>query len=271
MIDKSRADTRLTLKQAPGESNEAFTHRVNKTESSRYYREINKTTTTTTTTRLNRSKIKISEDRDNVRKSLFKLTGESNEAFEKRVKSRDSYLNSRGKGVGGSRKFSTFSNSTKHYFSNGKLRLCLYRPTSYPRVGDKDFGKTSFKSYSTYSRNLILPSAKLKDGDKKLKNKNLFLKRAIYNFIKASVNNQIYGVHFQDSTVLITFLEEFDSDFNISRQSIHNYKKRKLVFNPFLVNTDVSRFLAYVNSRFPEFNPSAFLQKYSGTCMPTSA
>ncbi|MDF0491670.1 hypothetical protein PX554_26570, partial [Sphingomonas sp. H39-1-10] len=70
---------------------------------------------------------------------------------------------------------------------------------------------------------------------------------------------------------MITFLKEFYSDFNISRQTIHNYKKRKLIFKGFLVNTDVSRFLAYVNSRFPEFNPSAFLQKYSGTCMPTSA
>lgn len=131
-----------------------------------------------------------------------------------------------------------------------------------------DLGKSSTKSYSTYSRNLILPSAyredqqaRLKDGDgasSKLNNKNIFLKRAIYNFIKASVNNIIPGVHFQDSTTLITFLNEFDPNFKMSRQSVHNYKKRKLVFKGFLVNTDVSRFFAYVNSRFPEFNSWAF-------------
>jgi hypothetical protein len=119
----------------------------------------------------------------------------------------------------------------------------------------------STKSYYTYSQNLI--------DDKRLNNKkNIFLKRAIYNFIKASVNNQISGVHFQDSTALITFLKEFDPHFMMSRQSIHNYRKRKVVFKGFLRNPDVSRFFAYVNSRFPEFNPSAFLEKCSGICNP---
>ena len=82
------------------------------------------------------------------------------------------------------------------------------------------------------------------------------------------MNNQIEGVHFQDSTVLITFLKEFDPDFKMSKQSIHNYKKRKLVFKGFLMNTDVSRFLIYVKCRFPEFNFSAFLDKCSVTYNP---
>ena len=122
-----------------------------------------------------------------------------------------------------------------------------------------DLGRTSTKSYSTYSRNLI------DDGASSKLNNNIFLKRAIYNFIKASVNNLIPEVQFQDSTALVTFLKEFDPDFKISRQSIHNYSKRKLVFKRFLMNPDVSRFFAYVNSRFPDFNPSAFLEKCSGT------
>lgn len=78
-------------------------------------------------------------------------------------------------------------------------------------------------------------------------------------------------MHFQDSTTLITFLKEFDPDFNMSRQSFYNYRKRKLVFKGFLMNPDVSRFFVYVNSRFPEFNSSAFLEKCSGTCSPTSS
>ena len=121
---------------------------------------------------------------------------------------------------------------------------------------DCEAGKTRFAS-----QDLI--------EDKKLKN-NIFLKRAIYNFIKASVNNKISGVHFQDSTALITFLREFDPDFNMSRQSVHNFRKRKVVFKGFLVNTDVSRFFAYVKSRFPEFNLSAFLENYSGTSKPNN-
>lgn len=126
-----------------------------------------------------------------------------------------------------------------------------------------DLGKTRFKYYSTCSEACFASQDLIED--KKLKN-NLFLKRAIYNFIKASVNNQISGVHFQDSTTLITFLKEFDPDFKMSRQSVHNYKKRKLVFKRFLMNTDVSRFFAYVNNRFPEFNLSDFMEKCSGTC-----
>ncbi|MDF0491669.1 hypothetical protein PX554_26565, partial [Sphingomonas sp. H39-1-10] len=129
---------------------------------------------------------------EKVAAELNRKDSETAERFNQRVRKKDyNELNNKNRatnpdaGIGGSRKFSTFSNSTKHSFSNGKLRLYLYRPTSYPRVGDKDFGKTSFKSYSTYSRNILLPSVKLKDGDKKLNNKNIFLKRAIYNFIKA--------------------------------------------------------------------------------------
>lgn len=271
VLKAGRDIIRETLTRDIAESDEEFNNRVNRAE----WHSYNSATRNNfeATKRIYRTQDQILKDRDEARKSVFRQNEESDESFERRVKNRDNYIQQKRRRLGESRKFSTLSNSTKYSFSGyaGKLRLYLYRPTSYPRVGDKDFGKTSFKSYSTYSRNLILPSAKLKDGDKKLNNNNIFLKRAIYNFIKASVNNQIHGVHFQDSTVLITFLKEFDSDFNISRQSIHNYKKKKLVFKGFLVNSDVSRFLAYVNSIFPEFNPSAFLQKYSGTCMPTSA
>ncbi|GKE30581.1 hypothetical protein Tco_1445965 [Tanacetum coccineum] len=152
---------------------------------------------------------------------------------------------------------SFFPPSTRSYLPQPSGKLIKHRPL--------DIGKTSLKSYSTYSRNLELAPENKKPIH------NIFLKRAIYNFIKASVNNQISGVHFQDSTALITFLKEFDPDFNMSRQSIHNYKKRKLVFKGFLMNSDVSRFFAYVNSRFPEFDPSAFLEKCSpsaGACNP---
>lgn len=268
MLEKARAETRLTLDKEPGESDEAFTERVNKTESSRHNKLKNKSTTTT-----HRSQKDIFKSREIVRNSLVRLDGETDEAFEKRVKNRDSYLNSTGKGVGGSCKFSTFSNSTKHSGYDVKMMVTGYRPTYDPLTGDKDLGKTSFKSYSTYSQNVIFPytqrEGRAPDSDKKLNNDNdIFLKRAIYNFIKASINNLIPGVHFQDSTTLIVFLIEFDSDFKISRQSIHNYRKRKLVFKSFFVNTDVSRFLAYVKSRFPKFNFSAFLEKYSGTSMP---
>jgi hypothetical protein len=75
-------------------------------------------------------------------------------------------------------------------------------------------------------------------------------------------------VHFQDSTALITFLSEFDPDFKMSRQSIHNYRKRKVIYKGFFMNPDVSRFFTYVKCRFPEFNPSAFLEKCSGTYIP---
>jgi hypothetical protein len=122
----------------------------------------------------------------------------------------------------------------------------------------------STKSYHTYSQNLIDDGASSRLNN----NNNIFLKRAIYNFIKASVNNQISGVHFQDSTALITFLREFGPDFKMSRQSIYNYRKRKVVFKGFLMNPDVSRFFTYVKCRFPEFNPSAFLEKCSGTYIP---
>jgi hypothetical protein len=154
----------------------------------------------------------------------------------------------------------TTPNDSEQRRVSGKLSLRHHRPL--------DIGKTSFKSYSTYSRNLI-PT--LREAEDKKPNNNIFLKRAIYNFIKAAVNNQISGVHFQDSTILITFLREFDPDFKMSRQSVYNYRKRKVIFKSFLMNPDVSRFFAYVNSRFPEFNPSAFLEKCSpaspaGTC-----
>jgi hypothetical protein len=149
---------------------------------------------------------------------------------------------------------------------SGKLSLHHHRPTSNPPQlrRDKDLGRTNLESYSTYSRNLI-PATPAED--KKLNN-NIFLKRAIYNFIKASANNKVSGVYFQDSTALITFLREFDPDFKMSRQSIYNYRKRKVVFKGFLMNSDVSRFFTYIKSRFPEFNPSAFLEKCSGTCSP---
>jgi hypothetical protein len=147
---------------------------------------------------------------------------------------------------------------------SGKLSLHHHRPTSNPPQGDKDLGRTNLESYSTYSRNLI-PATPAED--KKLNN-NIFLKRAIYNFIKASANNKVSGVYFQDSTALITFLREFEPDFKMSRQSIYNYRKRKVVFKGFLMNPDVSRFFTYVKCRFPEFNSSAFLEKCSGTCNP---
>lgn len=149
---------------------------------------------------------------------------------------------------------SFFPPSKRSDFPQPSGKLMRHRPL--------DIGKTSFRSYYTNSRNLI-PSTE----DKK-PNNNIFLKRAIYNFIKASVNNKIPGLYFQDSTVLITFLREFDPDFKMSKQSVHNYKKRKLVFKPFLINTDVSRFFTYVKSRFPEFNPSAFMEECSGTRSP---
>jgi hypothetical protein len=147
---------------------------------------------------------------------------------------------------------SSFNQSKKYYHTS----------TSNPQVGDKGLGKTNLKSYYTYSRNLI------EDGASSKLNNNIFLKRAIYNFIKASINNLIPGVHFQDSTALITFLREFDPGFKMSRQSVYNYRKRKVIFKSFLMNPDVSRFFTYVKSRFPEFNPSAFLEKCSGACNP---
>lgn len=151
---------------------------------------------------------------------------------------------------------SFFPPSTRSYLPQPTGKLIKHRPL--------DLGKTRLKSYSTYCRNLIPEACQAEDKKPLI---NTFLKRAIYNFIKASVNNQISGVHFQDSTALITFLREFDPDFKISRQSIHNYRKRKLVFKSFIMNPEVSRFFTYVKSRFPEFNLSDFMEKCSGTCL----
>lgn len=278
-LEKARHETALRNPQRPDESDEDYTNRIKSKEHDEYVRGKNKAKPILDVNR-NRNPRRTSEMIEEARKAkreeLTQLPGESDKAFTKRVndvemksyRNRNRHFSS--KGVGGSRKFSTLSNSTKHYFSGYgvKMRISDYSPTSNPLhklVGDKDFGKTGFKSYSTYSRNLT------DDGASSKLNNNIFLKRAIYNFIKASIHNLIPGVHIQDSTALITFLKEFDPDFKMSRQSVHNYRKRNLVFKRFIINPDVSRFFAYVNSRFPEFNLSAFLEKCSGTCMPASA
>lgn len=290
-LEKAVEEAKSRYPKKEGESDESYTKRVKKNESARHSKLMNKTTTSNY-----RSKEEILNSKEKVKDSIFRHEDESDEAFNKRVSSRELYLNGPGSGGSrkkagesiedfekrvndrasyfnstskrgdGSRKFSSLSNLSKHYFST----LSNHNNKNQLAFQVEDLGKTNFKSYSTYSeapRNLIPASL----AEEKKLNENIFFKRAIYNFIKASIHNLIPGVHFQDSTALITFLKEFDPDFKMSRQSVHNYKKRKLVFNGFLVNTDVSRFLAYVKSRFPEFNPSAFLQKYSGTSMSASS
>lgn len=115
MLKTARELTRDMLDPYPGESEEAFTKRVKRTESASYYSSKSKNPTTGFT-RIPRTREQILADRAKVRDGMFQKKGESDQAFEKRVNNRDSRVNSIIRKENSklqnarSRKFSTFSN-----------------------------------------------------------------------------------------------------------------------------------------------------------------
>jgi len=113
------------------------------------------------------------------------------------------------------------------------------------------FYKYSVRCINTNGNSKIKYNSKLKkvNLDKK------FLDRAIYNFIKGVINNKYKGVvFFEDYYSLIRFIQEFDSNFEISTQSLSNFKKRKVVLKSVFYNEEVLRFYEHIKKLFPLFD-----------------
>ena len=68
------------------------------------------------------------------------------------------------------------------------------------------------------------------------------LKIAMQNFAKAVVNEELNGVIFYNYKSLSLFLVNFDPSFWLSKQSLSNYKRRKLIFKTFMLNNKVISF-----------------------------
>lgn len=85
------------------------------------------------------------------------------------------------------------------------------------------------------------------------------IKIAMQNFAKAAVNRKLYGVIFYDYNTIRMFLKNFKSSFQVSKQSLSNYKKRKLVFKSFMLTEEIISFFYYVKKFFPYFDEKAFL------------
>lgn len=85
------------------------------------------------------------------------------------------------------------------------------------------------------------------------------LKRAMQNFAKAVVHEELDGIIFYSYKSLAEFLEKFDPSFHVSKQSLSNYKRRKLIFKPFILNNKITYFFYYVKGSYPLFETKAFL------------
>lgn len=85
------------------------------------------------------------------------------------------------------------------------------------------------------------------------------LRTAMANFAKAAVNEELDGIIFLSYKALSEFLSNFEPSFHPTKQSLSNYKRRKLVYKPFMINDQVKRFLDYVKEFYPSFNTKAFL------------
>ena len=289
------------------------------------------------------------------REMLSQRPGESDEAFTKRVKLREyeSYYRTKIFGVGGSRRFSTLSNSTKHFFtcvcslgqfhsrgfSTGRCDINKSLVTATKNVveeevvedsvtidvedcGDIEFDiKTGLEDlkdrsdlhiggcyskiytilgytsgYSTkigkytikflnkarhYSTKHFSYNNSGKFGEQSVcdlhlntnasyKDSNLdyvifktideaSIKTAMQNFAKAAVNDKLVGVILYDYKIISSFLTNFEPSFQISKQSLSNYKKIKFVFKSFIITKKVISFLDYIKTFFPYFDDKAFL------------
>jgi hypothetical protein len=85
------------------------------------------------------------------------------------------------------------------------------------------------------------------------------LKIAMQNFAKAVVNEELNGVIFYNYKSLSLFLVNFDLSFRLSKQSLSNYKRRKLIFKTFMLNNKIISFFNYVKESYPLFDTKAFL------------
>ena len=99
----------------------------------------------------------------------------------------------------------------------------------------------------------------LADDYKKNSFESKSLRVVMINFAKGAVNDKLKGVIFYDHISVSEFLRGFDSSFNLSKQSLSNYKRRKLVFKPFIINKKIISFLSYVKRFFPLFDIQTFL------------
>lgn len=93
----------------------------------------------------------------------------------------------------------------------------------------------------------------------KANHNTLFLKIAIQNFIKAVINDKLTGVIFPNYNSISEFVLNFDPSFKISKQSLSNLKRRKLVFKRLIINKDVVSFFYYIHGIFPLFDLRQFL------------
>lgn len=85
------------------------------------------------------------------------------------------------------------------------------------------------------------------------------IKTAMNNFAKAAVNDKLVGVIFYDYKTISLFLKNFKPSFQVSKQSLSNYKKRKFVFKSIIITKEVIYFMDYVKRFFPYFDDKAFL------------
>lgn len=95
------------------------------------------------------------------------------------------------------------------------------------------------------------------------------IKIAMQNFAKAAVNEELDGVIFYDYKTICMFMKNFKSSFKVSKQSLSNYKKRKLFLKSFILTEEVNCFFDYVKKFFPYFNDKAFLY-LSKTTVPNN-
>jgi len=79
------------------------------------------------------------------------------------------------------------------------------------------------------------------------------------NFAKAVVNDKLDGVIFYSYKSLSEFLANFDPSFHLSKQSLSNYKRRKIMYKPFMLNKKIISFFNYVKASYPLFETKAFL------------
>lgn len=82
---------------------------------------------------------------------------------------------------------------------------------------------------------------------------NIFIKRAISNFIKGAIHLRFEGVKFEENLSLIFFIKSFDPKYKITHQSIYNIKTRKIGFKPLIITEEVQRFIKHIKTQFPSF------------------